>query len=365
MYYELSPRKQSILKAVIDTYIEAGEPVGSKALTKNNRFDLSSATIRNEMAELEALGYLEQPHTSAGRVPTELGYRFYVDALMQDYSFGAGELAELNAMLKAKTAELDKLIQNAGKVMANLTNYTAIAVKQGSEKNTVKRFSVTPVDEHNFLLVMVMNDRSAATRFIRTEMTVTEEVTTMLEQVLNNFVAGKDLSTITLPYLMQMETGLGHYGALITPIMKFIYDAMGNPDEKDVRIDGVEKLLEYPEFLDSGKLKDVLGMFDRKDELIDLLDAANDDVNIFIGRENGVEALAGSSLVFKKIVVNGKTVGAVGVIGPCRMDYSRVVSAIRYLTGGIADAMKHADPPGLPEQAQAPDADPNKQKGTV
>ena len=117
MSYELSVRKQAILKAIIDLYIESGEPVGSKTLTQSDRFDLSSATLRNEMAELEALGYLEQPHTSAGRIPPELGYRFYVDSLMQEYALNSGELAEMNAMLKAKTAELDKLLQNAGRVM--------------------------------------------------------------------------------------------------------------------------------------------------------------------------------------------------------------------------------------------------------
>ena len=174
MFNELSPRKRAILKAVVDAYIESGDPVGSKTLTQGRQFGLSSATIRNEMAELESLGYLEQPHTSAGRVPSESGYRFYVDSLMKEYALNAGELAELNSMLKAKTAELDKLIQNAGRVMANLTNYTAIAVKQSEGRDTVTRFSVTPVDDRNFLLVMICSDRSAKTRFIHTENPVEE-----------------------------------------------------------------------------------------------------------------------------------------------------------------------------------------------
>ncbi len=339
MYNELSPRKQAILKAIVDAYIESGDPVGSKTLTQSKQFVLSSATIRNEMAELEALGYLEQPHTSAGRIPTELGYRFYVDALMQDYALSQGELAELNSMLKAKSAEIDKLIHNAGKVMANLTNYPAIAVKQSQGKNTVTRFSLTYIDERNFLLVMVCGSRSAKTRFVRTDIPVNEEVLRMLEQVLNNFVAGKDLSTLSLPYLMQMEQCLGNYAGLISPIIKFVYEAVDKNEERDLHIDGVDKLLEYPEFMESGKLKEMLGMFDRKDELFELFDEEGDDVTICIGREKGVEAMAGSSLVFKKIVVGGKTVGAVGVIGPCRMDYSKVVSAIRYLSDGIAGVL--------------------------
>lgn len=357
MFNELSPRKRAILKAVVDAYIESGDPVGSKTLTQGRQFGLSSATIRNEMAELESLGYLEQPHTSAGRVPSESGYRFYVDSLMQEYALNAGELAELNSMLKAKTAELDKLIQNAGRVMANLTNYTAIAVKQSEGRDTVTRFSVTPVDDRNFLLVMICSDRSAKTRFIHTENPVEEEGLKLLEQALNNFIAGRDLGTVTLPYLMQMERSLGRYGNLVSPVMKFIYDALGQTEERDVRIDGVEKLLEYPEFLDAGKLKDVLGMFDRKNELLGLLESADDDVNICIGRENGVEALEGSSLVFKKIIVNGRAVGAVGVLGPCRMDYSKVVSAIRYLSKGIEHAMNTEEKGG---QLSSGDSDDRK-----
>ncbi len=350
MYYELSQRKQAILKAVIDLYINTGEPVGSKALTQSGLFELSSATIRNEMAELEALGFLEQPHTSAGRIPTESGYRFYVDALMQDYSLTSGELAELNSMLKAKTAELDQMIRRAGRVMANLTNYTAIAVKQVSAKNAVTRFSVTMIDEHNFLLVMVCANKSAKTRFVRTEVTINEDALDLLQQVLNNFVAGKDLSEITVPYLLQMENCMGQYSGLISPIIKFIYDAVGS-DEKDMRIDGVDKLLKYPEFMDGDRLQDVLGIFDRKEELLGIMDSGADDVTICIGSESGVEALSGSSVVFKKIVVDGNEIGAVGVIGPCRMDYSKVVSAIRYISDGIVNAM--APPPKL-EHLEAP-----------
>lgn len=349
MATELSKRKKEILKAVIDAYIETGEPIGSKTLTQSRQFDLSSATIRNEMAELEALGYLVQPHTSAGRTPTELGYRFYVDCLMQDYALSSGELAELNSMLRAKTAELDKMLQNAGKVMANLTNYTAIAVKQQGGGSSVTRFSVTLVDEHDFLLVMVLEDRSAVTRLVRTETTLNEDVADALERTLNSFIAGKDLSLLTLPYLLQVEKSMGAYSGLLNPIVKFIYEAVGRTDERDVHFDGVDKLLEYPEFTDSSKLKEMLGMIDRKSEIAGVLEGGDNDVTIFIGKENGVEALSGSSLVFKKIVVDGKVLGAVGVIGPCRMDYSKVVSAIRYLSGGIESAMSLPEtPPALP-----------------
>ena len=166
MYPELSSRKKEILKAIIDAHVENGEPIGSKALTQSRFKGLSSATIRNEMAELEEMGYLEQPHTSAGRVPSELGYRFYVDALMQSYALTAGELTQLNELTKAKTTELDNLLRTAGKVMGALTNYPAIAVRPVEQRKAILRFSVMPVDPHRFLLVCLLSETKAKTKYL-------------------------------------------------------------------------------------------------------------------------------------------------------------------------------------------------------
>lgn len=338
MYNDLSPRKKAILKAVIDSHIDNGEPVGSKALTKSSRFDLSSATIRNEMAELESMGYLVQPHTSAGRVPTDLGYRFYVDTLMQDYSLTAREIEELNRVLRAKTAELDRIIKEAGRVVSSLTNYTSIALSPGNRGKSAIRFSVTPVDNKSFLLVVVLEKNSAKTRFINTEIPIPEYVLKQLEELLNTYVAGRDLNDISISQMMEMESRLGEYGALISPIIKYIWEIVSSDSKGELKIDGVDRLLEYPEYSDVTRLRDMLGLIDRKSELFELV-AEDDgsDISVYIGKENAMDAMSNSSMVFKKITVNGEVVGAIGVIGPCRMDYSKVISTIRYLSDNIEE----------------------------
>ena len=340
MYPELSSRKKEILKAIIDAHVENGEPIGSTALTQSSFKGLSSATIRNEMAELEELGYLEQPHTSAGRVPSELGYRFYVDTLMQNYALTAKELSTLNELTKAKTSELDNLLRTAGKVMASLTNYPAIAVRPTERRQTILRFSVMPVDTHRFLLVNLLSETKAKTKYFRTELPLNNEVLMHLENNLNQLIAGKDTGMITLPTVYEFENRMGDYASLVGPIIKYIYEITGSESDGDIRINGVDRLLQYPEYTDVGRLKEMLGVLDRKEDLIDIVSRADDDgVNIIIGSENSVDAMNSSSLVFKKIISDGKTVGVIGVIGPCRMDYSKVVSTIEYLSNNIAAAL--------------------------
>jgi len=350
MYPELSSRKKEILKAIIDQHVENGEPIGSKALTQSRFKGLSSATIRNEMAELEEMGYLEQPHTSAGRVPSELGYRFYVDTLMQSYALTAGELTQLNELMKAKTTELDNLLRSAGKVMASLTNYPAIAVRPVETRKAILRFSVMPVDAHRFLLVSLLSETKAKTKYFRSSAPLTPECLECLESNLNRLIAGKDTGSITLPAVYELENRMGDYASLVGPIIKYVYDITGSESGGDIRIDGVNRLLEYPEYTDTGKLREMLGILDRKEDLIEIVSGAEDDgVNILIGSENAVDAMNSSSLVFKKIVSDGKTVGAIGVIGPCRMDYSKVVSTLEYLSKNIAAALSPDRSNALPD----------------
>ena len=343
MYSELSDRKKAILKAVIDAYIESGEPVGSRTLTEGKRkFELSSATIRNEMAELEVLGYLVQPHTSAGRVPTDAAYRFYVDSLMQKYSLTSSEVAQLNKALRSKTAELDRIIKEAGRVVSNLTNYPTIALSPASTKSSVLRFSITRVDEKSFLLVVILEKNKAKTRFVNCEIEIPDDILEKLERLLNAYVAGHDIRDITLSRIMGIESELGDYASIVTPIMKYICDMISGSDSGEIKIDGVGRLLEYPEYSDTNKLRNILGFMESKDDILDIVsDSENsDDIDVLVGSESESEMLKNSAVVFKKITVGGQVVGAIGVIGPTRMDYSRVISTIRYLSDCIEGKIK-------------------------
>ncbi len=337
---ELSERKKLILKAIIDTHINMGEPVGSKYLTRYEQITFSPATIRNEMAELEEMGYLEQPHTSAGRVPSQLGYRFYVDSLMQQYRISTSEMSELNKLLKLKAAEIDRILDRATKLMSMLTNYTGLALKRVQNRPTVARFDIMYLSPRAFVLIMLTDDGTVKTRQLRLGFDVTRESLEILSQTLNDCVAGRDMDKITLPVILEMQTRATGCDQLINPIIKTIYETISEPDDSELMFDGVNNLLNYPEYSNIDTVKDVLGLFDDKEELLEVMSGVqNDKTNVYIGSESPVEVMNNSSLIFRSVKSNGKVVGAVGVIGPRRMDYSKVVTLVEYLSHGISRLM--------------------------
>jgi len=337
----LSERKKKILEAVIKQYVESGEPVGSKLLADLPTIKASSATIRNEMAELTEMGYLMQPHTSAGRIPSEQGYRYYVDSLMESYNSTTEEIGTLNELLKARTEQLDRIIDDAGKLASALTNYPAISVKSNKRRQVVKRFSVMQNDACNFLLIMLIARDTVRTKNITTKVYLDEAALMKLQTVLNKHLANLDLDTLTFAQMMSMEKELGEYGFLASPVVKSIYEALAEDTESDVKIEGVDRLLSYPEFSDVGQLKSLLGLFEQKEEIVSLVEESDKSgVNVLIGSENTVDTMNGSTLIFKTIRVDGVDIGAIGIIGPCRMDYEKVISTIDSLTKTITQMMR-------------------------
>ncbi len=334
---ELSKRKQLILRSVVESHIATGEPIGSKYLMTKSEIPYSSATIRNEMAELESLGYLEQPHTSAGRVPTGRGYRFYVDSLMESYKLTATEIVSLNNLIRNKMGELNSILKSASKLIASMTNYTSIAVKaKNMSAKLVEQFSYMLLSDKEFLLVMRMSDGTIATKQIRSDITISHEILGKLSDVLNASFAGLSSEDVTLPIMMQAEAEMGNAGVLIAPVIKAIYETIGKSEEADINVEGINKLLEYPEFSNVEQMKQIISMFENKDDFMKIVESADDDkVNIFIGRDG--ELVEHSAFVFKTIKVGGKAVGAIGVFGPSRMDYSKVISTVEYLSQNLSD----------------------------
>ena len=332
---ELSQRKKLILRSVIESHIATGEPIGSKSLVSKSDIPCSPATIRNEMAELENMGYLVQPHTSAGRVPTSLGYRFYVDALMENYKLTATEIVSLNNIIKNKMGELDSILKSASKLIASMTNYTTVAVQSPYGAPTIEQYSYMLLDERAFLLVMRMSDDSVSTKHIRADVTLDDDILRKLTAILNSSFVGITSDGITLPMMMQAETEMGAAGALIAPVVKAIYETIGKNEEADINFEGLNKLLEYPEFSNVEQMRRVIRMFEKKDDIMKIIEGADSDkVNIFIGRDG--ELVDNSAFVFKTIKVGGKAVGAIGVFGPSRMDYSKVISTVEYLSNSLS-----------------------------
>ena len=353
-YIELSERKKLILKAIIDSHIENGEPVGSKFLTQNKQIAYSSATIRNEMAELEEMGLLEQPHTSAGRIPSELGYRFYVDSLVERYNLTQNELAELKRLVLTKQTELDTILQSAMQLAAKLTNYTAMALRPRMLRITVNRYELMRLDEYTLVLIMVIG-QTIKTRHVRSQVPVPPEAGIQLAKVLNECAADKTAEEMTMPLLMHMERQMGEYDFLVSPVIKGVCETITGFDGGEIRFEGINHLLSYPEYYDMDRLKEMLALFERKEDLVKILSEeagqmGSEQVQIFIGRENLVKIMDNSTLIFKTIKRHGTPVGAIGIIGPTRMDYKRVIATIDTLSNGVANALDDGELPALREE---------------
>ncbi len=348
----LSERKKLILKAVIESHIEMGEPVGSKYLTQYKQIAYSSATIRNEMAELEEMGYLVQPHTSAGRIPSEAGYRFYVDSLIERYDMTSREVAELKSALRSRQAELDGILDEAMRLASSMTNYTALALRSRHHTSTVTRFEVIRVTDRKLVLVMVMSSGAVKSKNILSEMPLSDTAATLLSQTLNDCLTSVTADEITLPLLMEMERRMGAYAYLVSPVSKGVYETLTSFSGGDLKFDGINRLLSYPEYYDFDRLKQMLQMFEQKDDLMRLIseetravEQSGEDgkVQVYIGHENLVNIMDNSTLILKTIKSGGQTIGTIGIIGPTRMDYSRVISMIDQLTANISDALAGAD----------------------
>ena len=348
---ELSERKKLILKAIIDAHIADGEPVGSKYLMETKQIPCSSATIRNEMAELESMGYLEQPHTSAGRIPSERGYRFYVDTLVEHYAMTAREIFQINELLKEKMAELDHILLTASKVASNLTNYTAFAIKPRASSITVRRFDAVYLDDSTLILVLVASNGQVKTKTVRLAdmLPLSTAVTDQLALTLNEHLQNLSANEITLPIMMEMERAMGSRPELISVAVKIIYEAMNELDQGELKVSGMDRLLEYPEFNDPDRMKEVLGAIEQKDDILRMVsDQSGSDVGVVIGSESAVKVMDRSALVYKPIVQNGKTVGAIGVLGPARMDYAKVLATLEGISGNVESLLS-------PEQKQLQD----------
>lgn len=341
---ELSDRKKKILKAIIEAHIKNGEPVGSKYLSEVLDFSCSSATIRNEMAELEEMGYLEQPHTSSGRIPSDLGYRFYVDSLANEYAMSSAEIEKINEVLRAKMNEVDKILESASKVASTLTNYTGIAIKPRPASAYISRFEAMLPDENHIIIVMLTSIGNVKSKNLRSEYTLTPQMTEHIVDSLNASFAGLSADRITLSVVMKFENMMNDLPTLVSPIVKCIYDVMNEMDGGELRYSGIDHLLQYPEYSDISQFKELLGMLENKEDLLNIVsESGRDDINVYIGSESPVKVMNNSSLVFKTIRKDGKPIGAIGVIGPTRMDYAKVLATIDSISGGIESILEIDD----------------------
>ena len=344
----LSERKKRILRSIIDAHIAMGEPIGSKYLVTSAEIPFSSATIRNEMAELEEMGYLEQPHTSAGRVPSELGYRFYVDSLLERYRTTTDEIDRLNISLQARLTELDNILNEASRLASSLTNYAAIAARPRGIGACVSRFESVYLNEKNFVLIIMLEDGRICNRTIRLASSVTEDELRRLTSAFNLMLTGRTSSEINLSMIYEIERMMGRAAAIVDPLVKVVYDAISDTGEGELSVEGVNRLLEYPEFSDAKQFRSILSAIEEKTPILNMIPhTPDDDVHVYIGSETALDVMSNSTVIVRQIRQGDNVLGTIGIIGPRRMDYSRVIAILDLLANGISGMLSGGPAPNL------------------
>lgn len=340
---ELDERKMKILRAIVSNYLETGEPVGSRTISKYTDLNLSSATIRNEMADLEEMGYIVQPHTSAGRIPTDAGYRFYVDRLMEEKE----EVEEVRSSLLERVDRMELLLKQVAKVLAYNTNYATMVTAPNYNK-TIKFIQLSQVDINNLLAVIVVDGNIIKNQMIRVDVGLDNEDVLKFNILLNTFLQGASLEDINLEMIQAMKKQAGDYGSILDHIFQGIVEAIHEAKELEIYTSGATNILKYPELGDINKTSELLETFENKDELNHLLEetvnreesSSETGIQVYIGDETPVQNMKDCSLVTATYQMPEGAKGTIGIIGPKRMDYKKVVSTLKNLTVELDEIFK-------------------------
>ncbi len=338
---QLDERKLKILQAVIRNYLETGEPVGSRTISKYTDLNLSSATIRNEMSDLEEMGYIIQPHTSAGRIPSDKGYRLYVDTLLEDK---VHEVEDMRELLIQKADRLESLLQQVAKLLAVNTHYTTM-VSAPQYKKKVKFIQLTEMDEDQLLAVIVFERNIVKNKIIQVTTSLNKETLLKLNIIINTFLQGLDLGEINLPVISQMKEQAGDYRNLVNDILDAIMQAVSEEEDLEIYTSGTTNILRYPELSDKEKVSEILYTLEEKKALTELIqdkieDEDNRGIQVYIGDETPVETMKECSVVTATYEIEEGVYGKVGIIGPKRMDYQKVVSTLQSLMVQLDDIFK-------------------------
>lgn len=345
---ELTERKKQILRAIVDSYIRTAEPVGSKTISQLPGMDFSPATIRNEMADLTSMGLLEQPHTSAGRVPSAAGYRLYVDELMQGYRLSMDETKTINQAMEVKMQEVDKMISQVGKLVSKMTNLPAYAVAARSSQRTVKRFDLILAEAGSFILVVMLSDNQVQNKLIRLPLDVSQEDLRLLSAVLNASLTELTADEITPELLAKVTRSAAGAASLVPVIVDYTVELL-KKTHSEVYMTGQAKLLGQPEYHDVEKAQEVLTSLD--EDVISNLPAtlSSGTTQILVGPENVAKELKDSSVVITKFDIGDGMQGMIGVVGPTRMDYAKITARLSYFAENLGRMFAKPQQPALNE----------------
>lgn len=329
----LTERKKQILAIITERYIATAEPVGSKAICAYMGNAVSSATIRNDMADLVELGLLEQPHTSAGRVPSQAGYRYYVDNLMTSYELGVDEQERIKIWLQSFSGEPDKLLEKAGNILAELTNCVAVSSSPSDDEAFIRRIELVPLSDHTAMIVLLATSGILKSAVVRCEAEINVEIAEIFYNICQTYFTGRNVSDITLTFIQTLVASLGDKVFIMSPFLCAISDLCGAVKTTEIHLKGQNNILNHTELSeDAFRLMDFMH---RGTPLESIINSQKKPLNVSIGTENPYKELRNSTTIFSKYSVGERDSGAIGIIGPTRLDYARLISTIRYLAGVI------------------------------
>ena len=343
MEKELDERKQKILKAIIQTYLETGEPVGSRTISKYTDLNLSSATIRNEMSDLEDMGYILQPHTSAGRIPSDKGYRLYVDALMKEKE---EEVSEIKELMIQKTDRMEKVLKQVVKILASNTNYATMITGPSYHHTKVKFIQLSRVSVDQLLAVIVVDGNMVRNQMIHLEEEMDEETVLKLNLLLNTQLNGLTVEEISLGMIAKMKEQAGIHSGVVSQVVDAIAAAISEEEEMPVFTSGATNILKYPELSDNEMAAQLISAFEEKKPLADFLEETKSEhgeetgIQIYIGSESPIQTMKDCSVVTATYELGDGMTGTIGIIGPKRMDYENVVDNLKTLKAQLDSIFK-------------------------
>lgn len=343
---DLTERKVKILQAVIRNYLETGEPVGSRTISKYTDLNLSSATIRNEMSDLEEMGYIVQPHTSAGRIPTDKGYRLYVDNMMQEKLQELDNreriLTERENLLFEKVDKVETLLKKMAKMLATDTNYAAMISAPHHKGAKIKFIQLSVIDKHKILCVVVSEGNMISNQMIDVDEIIDNEELLKMNMLINTTLAGMSLEEINLAIVQKMVTQAGEKADLVNEVVKAVMEAIQVNDNLEIYTSGATNIFKYPELSDKERASMLLTTLEEKRPLESLIndDEEDKDIKIYIGDETPVQSMKDCSVVTATYELEDGVKGTIGIIGPKRMDYEKVVETLRNVKGQLSDSYK-------------------------
>ena len=346
---ELTERKKKVLRSVVDLYIRTAEPVGSKAITELPDMNYSSATIRNEMADLTTMGYLEQPHTSAGRIPSAAGYRLYVDELMLDYRLSMDETHSINAAIEEKMQRVDRMVEKVAKLVSQATDLPAISVASRQGGAAVKRFDLIRAGEGSFILVIMLSNDEVVNKLIKLPVNVEESDLKVLGALLNATMVSISAEEFSPELLERVMNSAGAAAGLVPVIVEFTTDTLRRQGSTNMAVAGQMRLLGQPEYRDVDKAQRLLTTLD--EDALSNLPAVMQNANgtkVLVGPENVAQELKDTSVVMTKFDIGDGMQGMIGVVGPTRMDYAKVTARLSYFAESLSKVF------AKPEQKQLP-----------